>query len=135
MDRHIICKVSELPPGERKIVELGGRSIGVFNINGEFYALRNLCPHKGAPLCAGQLKDLVTSQKPYTYALQREGEILRCPWHGWEFDIKNGRSTFNPHRLRVKSYEIFVESIDEDPTIETFPVSVEREAVVLYLRV
>jgi 3-phenylpropionate/trans-cinnamate dioxygenase ferredoxin subunit len=63
----------------------------------------------------------------------REGEILRCPWHGWEFDITNGRSIFNPHRLRVRSYDVTIETDDPDPSIDTFPVTVERGRVVVHL--
>ena len=48
---HVVARVSELPPGARRIVEIGRRSIGVFNVNGKLYALRNACPHQGAPLC------------------------------------------------------------------------------------
>jgi 3-phenylpropionate/trans-cinnamate dioxygenase ferredoxin subunit len=133
--RYVVCAAIELPPGERKIVEVNGRSIGVFNVHGTFYALRNSCPHKAAPLCKGIVKGLVTGPEPYRYVIEREGEIVRCPWHGWEFDITNGRSIFNPHRVRVKQYEVTVESggDGEDPSIETFPVSIEREMVVLHL--
>src|SRR5687768_15644000 len=50
---HFVCRTDELPPGERKIVSANGRSIGVFNVGGRYYALRNLCPHRAAPLCLG----------------------------------------------------------------------------------
>ena len=134
MGRHVVCPVGELAPGERKIVECEGRSIGVFNVNGSFYAVRNRCPHKGAPLCKGQIKGLVLGPEPYRYTIEREGEILKCPWHGWEFDLTNGRSIYNPHKVRVKSYDVTVERGDEaDPSIETFDVSVERELIVLHL--
>jgi 3-phenylpropionate/trans-cinnamate dioxygenase ferredoxin subunit len=62
----------------------------------------------------------------------REGEILRCPWHGWEFDILTGRSIFNPHRTRVKAYDVTVEQKIDDESVETFPVSVEDGWVVLH---
>jgi nitrite reductase (NADH) small subunit len=134
MGRHVVCAVSELPPGERKIVEVEGRSIGVFNVKGSFYAVRNRCPHKGAPLCNGLVKGLVLGPEPYRYVIEREGEILKCPWHGWEFDLTNGRSIYNPHKIRVKSYDVTVEPADdEDPSIETYAVSIERELVVLHV--
>ena len=133
--QHVVGTVDELPPGGRKIVEVEGRSIGVFNVAGRYYALRNRCPHKGAPLCVGMLKGLVTGPAPYQYVIEREGEILRCPWHGWEFDLLTGRSIINPHKLRVKRYEVTIEypEADEDPSIETFPVSIEREMVILHV--
>jgi 3-phenylpropionate/trans-cinnamate dioxygenase ferredoxin subunit len=129
MRRYVVGKVSELPPGERKIVEVQGRSIGVFNVHGTYYALRNSCPHQGAPLCLGAIKGMTMPGKPGEYVWAREGEILRCPWHGWEFDVTSGRSVCNPHRTRVKTYEVTVE---EDESVETYPVTLEDGLVVLH---
>ncbi len=140
MARHIIGPVSEIPPGERKIIQAGNRTIGVFNVDGTFYALRNTCPHQGAPLCKGHITGTTLPSQPGEYIWAKEGEILRCPWHGWEFDITNGQSIFNPHKLRVKTYEVTVEpgitrtvsADEEDPSVETFPVTVEDEIVILH---
>ena len=132
MGKHIVGPVHELPPGERRIVEAEGRSIGIFNVNGQFYALRNACPHQAAPLCLGAIKGMTMPSKPGEYVWAREGEIIRCPWHGWEFDLTTGRSIFNPHRTRVKTYDVTVET-DADPAVETFPVSVEDGLVVLHV--
>jgi len=132
MGRHIIGHVSELVPGERRVVEVEGRSIGVFNVHGQFYALRNRCPHQGAPLCLGAIKGMALPSKPGEYRWGREGEILRCPWHGWEFDITTGRSIYNPHRTRVRTYEVTVEP-DEDPSVEAYPVTVEEGVIVLHV--
>jgi len=129
MRKYIVGKVSELPPGERKIVEVQGRSIGVFNVHGTYYALRNSCPHQGAPLCLGAVTGMTMPSKPGEYVWAREGEILRCPWHGWEFDVTSGRSVCNPHRTRVKTYEVTVE---EDESVETYPVTLEEGLVVLH---
>ena len=129
MRTYIVGKVSELPPGERKIVEVQGRSIGVFNVHGTYYALRNSCPHQGAPLCRGAITGMTVPSKPGEYVWAREGEILRCPWHGWEFDVTSGRSVCNPHRTRVKTYEVTVE---EDESVETYPVTLEDGLVVLH---
>lgn len=125
------------------MVEVNGRSIGIFNVHGTFYALRNSCPHKAAPLCLGPLTGLILGPEPYRYEVERQGEIVKCPWHGWEFDVTTGQSVFNPHRVRVKRYDVTVEpgtagqsctaEDEEDPSIETYPVSVEREMVVLHL--
>jgi nitrite reductase/ring-hydroxylating ferredoxin subunit len=137
MGRHVVGRVSEIPPGGRKIVEVERRSIGVFNVGGRFYALRNSCPHQAAPLCLGAIKGMTLPSKPGQYVWGREGEILRCPWHGWEFDITTGRSIFNPHRTRVRSYEVTVEALappdaEEDESVETFPVTVEDGLVILH---
>ncbi len=135
MVRHVVSRVSELPPGERRIVEVAGRSIGVFNVNGAFHALRNSCPHQAAPLCLGSIKGMTMPSRPGEYIWAREGEILRCPWHGWEFDILTGRSIFNPHRTRVKAYDVTVESHidDEVESVETFEVTIEDGWVVLHV--
>jgi 3-phenylpropionate/trans-cinnamate dioxygenase ferredoxin subunit len=111
MAKHVVGLVEEIPPGERKIVEIAGRSIGVFNVGGEFYALRNTCPHQGGPLCQGRLTGFVMARVPGEYSYSRRGEILRCPWHGWEFDVKTGQSWFDPVQTRVRAYAVTVESI------------------------
>jgi 3-phenylpropionate/trans-cinnamate dioxygenase ferredoxin subunit len=134
MPVHVVAKVGDLQPGQRKIVEIDGRSIGVFNVDGRFYALRNTCPHQGAPLCLGSLSGTALPSRPGEYLWGREGEILSCPWHGWEFDITTGRSVFNPHRTRVRSYEVTVQgSAEDDPTIPSFPVTVEEGDVLLHV--
>ena len=142
MTRHVIGLASEIPPGGRKIVELAGRSIGVFNLGGEFFAIRNRCPHQGAALCTGQLGSAVTSPGPGRYDVHREGEILRCPWHGWEYDVRTGQSWFDPKGVRVKAYETVVApgsslvppapGLEPGPYVaETYPVSVEENYVLV----
>ena len=142
MARYVVATVAEIPPGQRKIVEVAGRSIGVFNVGGEFFALRNQCPHQGGPLCAGPLGGLVSSSGPGQYEYSRSGEMLRCPWHGWEFDLRTGQSWFDPAGVRVRSYEVRLEPADNTPgessgrekgpyVAETYPVSVERQQVVV----
>ena len=109
-NRHIVATVDEIPPGGRKVVDVAGRSIGVFNVGGEFFALRNRCPHQGGPLCEGRLSGLLRSPRPGEYEYGRKGEILRCPWPGWEFDVRTGQSWFDPTRTRVRRYEVTVEA-------------------------
>ena len=133
MGRIVVCKVSELPPGSRRIIRVNGREIGVFNVKGKYYALRNLCPHQSAPLCLGELTGLAISDEPGEIEWTREGEILRCPWHGWEFDILNGRTVFQSN-ARVKTYDVQVEKASLARSIEgveTYPVTVEDEVVIL----
>ena len=131
--RHVVSTVRELPPGSRKIVEVDGQSIGVLNVDGEYYALRNSCPHHGAPLCLGIVAGTNIPSKPYEYVYGWENQIIKCPWHGWEFDIESGRSVFNPHKVRIKTYDVEVEPAEdeEDPSIETYPVEVEDGLVIL----
>lgn len=86
-----MAKVHEIPPGERKIVEVEGRSIGLFNVNGTFVAVLNVCPHQQAPVCRGRVGGTTLPSPPGEFRWGREGEILACPWHGWEFDLLTGR--------------------------------------------
>ncbi|MCY3823563.1 MAG: Rieske (2Fe-2S) protein [Nitrospinae bacterium] len=132
MAKHLVCKISELPPGARKIIDVEGRSIGVFNIKNALYAVRNSCPHQGAPLCLGKVKGTMKSSKPHTYEYVMDEQIIVCPWHCWEFDITNGRSVFNPHRMRVKTYEVTLEA-EEDPSIETYEVTLEKDLVMVHV--
>ncbi|MQA02834.1 MAG: Rieske 2Fe-2S domain-containing protein [Streptosporangiales bacterium] len=110
---HVVCPVSELPPGTRRVVSVGDTQIGVFNVAGEFYALRNRCPHKGGALCEGPITGttLPTSNRTYTYG--RSGEIVRCAWHGWEFEIATGVAIVDP-RIRTKSYPV---TVDDDQVV------------------
>ena len=106
----VVGKANDLHPGEVRIVPLGKKaSLGVFNVGGRFYALKNLCPHQGGPLCQGRLRPLIVSDRPYQVSYQRESEILRCPWHNWEFDIKTGEALCNPG-VRVRTYAVTVEA-------------------------
>jgi 3-phenylpropionate/trans-cinnamate dioxygenase ferredoxin subunit len=135
MARHVVATIDEIPPGQRKLVEVGGREIGVFNLDGEFFAIGNRCPHEGASLCKGRIVGLVESSEPGTYQFSRKGELLRCPWHGWEFDIRTGKSWCDPRRTKVRSFDVKVEDggqvADELLEAETFPVSVEKRYIII----
>jgi nitrite reductase (NADH) small subunit len=103
-----VCSAEELGPGERRVVELGGRSVGVFNVAGTFHALHNRCPHRGGPLCLGPVAGTTAASPDFDYVYEREGRILRCAWHGWEFEIETGRSLADP-QVRAKTFPVTVE--------------------------
>lgn len=126
---HLVARVDEIPVGGRKIVDVAGRSIGVFNVDGTYYAVRNLCPHQQAPLCEGRVTGTTLPSPPGEYRLGLAGRVLRCPWHAWEFDLATGRSLFDPQRCRVRSYEVSVEGVG----VETYVVSVEKAWVVVHV--
>ncbi|MQA85060.1 MAG: Rieske 2Fe-2S domain-containing protein [Streptosporangiales bacterium] len=146
---YVVAEVDEIPPGGRKIVEIERRSIGVFNINGEYFALRNACPHAGGPLCRGLLTGFLRSSEPGQYTYLRRGEFLRCPWHQWEFDIRTGQSWLDPDKTRVRTYQTRVEpgqallenevelmgsGLTKGPYVaETYPVHIDGRYVVLEL--
>ena len=147
MARVVVAETDELPPGTRRIVEVAGRSIGVFNVGGEYLAVRNRCPHQGGPLCEGVTVGALTSSQPGEYLHERPGEIIRCPWHAWEFDLRTGASWFDPAHQRVRSYDVAVVDAAELPELapprpglvrgpyqaELVPVRVDGRYVVLEL--
>ena len=103
-----VGRASELAPGERRLVEVKGHSVGIFNVNGEIIAVLNLCPHELAPVCRGRVGGTTLPSPPGEYRWGREGEILACPWHGWEFDLQTGRALAD-ERVRLRRYPVSVE--------------------------
>ena len=72
-----------------------------------FYALRNSCPHQAARVCLGRVVGTALPSEVYEFKYGREGRILRCPWHEWEYDIATGESVFDPE-VRIKTYPVEV---------------------------
>ena len=135
MSKHVVARVADVPPGGRKLVAVRGRPIAIFNLGGEFFGLLNRCPHQGGPLCDGLLTGLIEADEPGAYRYSRPGEIIRCPWHGWEFDIRTGQSWCDPAKVQVRNYKVEVapgQRVVEGPYVaETVPVSVEEEYIVV----
>ena len=90
-----VAKVSDIPPGQSKTVYIGGKGIAVFNVDGTFYAIDDTCLHRGGPLGEGEL----------------EGNVVTCPWHGWQYDVKTGASITNP-AAKVSCYQTEVDGED-----------------------
>jgi nitrite reductase/ring-hydroxylating ferredoxin subunit len=113
---HAVAEVAEIPPGERKIVEIEGQSVGIFRVGDEYVAILNVCPHEFAPVCMGRVGGTTLPSAPGEWTWGREGEILACPWHGWEFELLTGKALFaNRPRLRL------------------FPIKVEGETIYVSL--
>lgn len=105
---HIVASVEEILEGGRKIVQIRKLSIGVFHVKGHYYALLNRCPHIGAELCKGRVSGTNLESDVYEFIYGKDQEILRCPWHGWEFDLKTGVSLFD-EKVRTKRFDVVVE--------------------------
>jgi nitrite reductase/ring-hydroxylating ferredoxin subunit len=137
MSRRVLARADEVPPGTCKIVTTMGRQIGIFNVGGEYYALSNRCPHQGAELCKGWIVGLVQSDGPGHYKVTRQGEFLRCPWHGWEFEIRTGQSYCDPKSVKARNFKVQVEpgaELVKGPYVaESFPVAVEENYLVIDL--
>ena len=90
-----VASVSDLKPGENKVVEANGEQVALFNVDGEFFAIGNTCLHRGGPLGEGYL----------------EGDVVTCPWHGWRFNVKTGANAMMP-TAKVLTYKVKVEGND-----------------------
>lgn len=147
--KYVVARTEQIPEDGRLIVDVGGREVGIFNIKGNFYGMLNRCPHVGGPLCQGQLVNTVTSTAPGDITLDESQDLLTCPWHNWEFDIKTGQSYWDPKHMRARPFAVDVETGHEvaeqvqDGTLsrvkgpyqaETIEVTVESDYVVLSMR-
>jgi nitrite reductase/ring-hydroxylating ferredoxin subunit len=90
-----VAKTSEMPPGAAREFHADGHVIALFNVNGQLHCLDNTCMHRGGPLGQGAL----------------EGNIVTCPWHGWQYNVTTGEAVFN-EQIKVKRYEVKVEGED-----------------------
>jgi nitrite reductase/ring-hydroxylating ferredoxin subunit len=112
MTRHVVATTGEIPEGGRKLVSVRGRDVAVFHVNGEYFAILDRCPHEGGSLCKGKLIGLVESSDPGDYRYSRQGEIVRCAWHGWEFDLRTGRHLVESSRAHLRQYPVEVDADD-----------------------
>ncbi|HEY7251569.1 MAG TPA: Rieske 2Fe-2S domain-containing protein [Thermoleophilaceae bacterium] len=139
----IVAPVSEFPPGTRRLVDVGGRSIGVFHVGDRFFGIRNRCPHQGGPLCKGHLLGNVVADRPGSARVENDPLRIACPWHGWEYDLDSGQSFMGGSAPGVRSYGVRLEpgsALVEDGgaglipgpyQAETFTVRVEDDYVVM----
>jgi len=88
-----VGSVDEIPPGEMKIVEVGGQEIVLANVGGDIFAFSNECTHRGGPLGEGLLMD----------------GVVECPFHGGQFDVKTGEPVAEPPTEAVSTYQVRVE--------------------------
>lgn len=104
-----VCAVEDFPSGTKRILDVGRFGIGVFNVNGEFYAVANHCPHEGGPLCAGRQggRTVVDEGAVGETALVRDGEWIYCPWHQWGISLKTGTTAVKPE-WSVRTYPVRV---------------------------
>ena len=91
-----IAKSDDIQPGQGKMVEVGGKKIALFNVDGVFYAIDDTCTHRGGPLSDGELN----------------GKEVTCPWHGATFDVTTGQVLRPPAPKEVSGYNIRVEGGD-----------------------
>ena len=90
-----VAGTAEIPPGTARQVEVGGKALAIYNVDGTFYCTDGVCAHRGGPLGEGDLA----------------GKTVTCPWHAWEYDVTTGQSTTNP-AARVACFPVVVDGAD-----------------------
>ena len=97
------------PVGRFVVMDVAGQQIGVVQLkNGELRAVRNWCPHKGAPICRGVIGGTWPPSAPGALEYGRDGEVLVCPWHGYEYDLDTGRELYQPVPTRLRMFPVTV---------------------------
>ncbi|PZF82506.1 Rieske (2Fe-2S) protein [Jiangella anatolica] len=89
-----------------RVVEVDGRRVGVISVGEEFFAIGDKCPHMGASICAGSLSGTFVPAGPHELVYGMDNRVVRCPWHGWEFDLETGRSLLEPKRVGLPTYRV-----------------------------
>lgn len=108
----VVGRAGEIPLGGKKIVQVERRSIGIYHLESGFHGILNYCPHQGAELCKGTVHGTHRPGPAMEFTPALPGRVLRCPWHGWEFDIVTGKGLYDD-RGRVSTYEVRVNEAGE----------------------
>ena len=110
MADYVVGPASEFPVNTHKVVQVRKLKIGVFNVNGDLFALPNICPHQFGPLCEGTVSGTMacSAATEWRHEWIRDGEILTCPWHGIEFDIRSGQALATP-KLKIRQYPVRID--------------------------
>lgn len=103
-----VARVADIPSGGPLLVTVGTLEVGLYLVRGEVVAWRNRCPHMAAPVCRGAVTGTRLPSAVYRYELGRDGEILQCPWHGWEFDLHSGEHLAAGSAARLRGYPVEV---------------------------
>ncbi|MBT5714935.1 Rieske 2Fe-2S domain-containing protein [Candidatus Poribacteria bacterium] len=100
---------ADLDDGKPRRGEVNGRALVLVRAGAAVFAVRDVCPHQAARLSDGHVEGTTLACKPgQDVRYGREGEILVCPWHGWEYDLTTGRALVDPDRVRVATYPVRV---------------------------
>ena len=116
MPECFVAKASEMQDGDRRIVVAGQAEIGVFRKDGTYFAYSNTCVHSGGPACEGlminKVVDVIAEDRSYQGQTFSDEVHFVCPWHGYEFELKSGRTLARVSRMRVRVYKVAVEDGD-----------------------
>lgn len=100
--------VSSFPDRQFRIVKVSNRDVGIYRRDDDFYAILDVCPHRGAPVCSGVVCGTMLPSRPGELEYGLDGYVLRCPWHGWEFDLRSGESVGHVDPRRLKTFPVSV---------------------------
>jgi nitrite reductase (NADH) small subunit len=104
-----LCSINEIHPGEMRAHSVDGRALLIIRAkHGEFYVIKNACPHQGAALHCGSLDGTMKAAGIWEYKRDFDKPVVRCPWHNYEIDASTGHCVTSA-RLRVKKYESWVD--------------------------
>jgi nitrite reductase (NADH) small subunit len=104
MTAHEVARLDDIPDRGALLVTVGGLELGLFRVGTTVRAWRNHCPHMAAPVCRGAVTGTLLASGVYEYTTGRDGEILQCPWHGWEFDLETGEHLAPGSSVRLRGY-------------------------------
>lgn len=106
---HDVCATDDIAPGSMRLVQVGATPVLLLrDVHGQFHALRNSCAHMGAQLSDGRFQTKMDSDSDGSYWVSDCDQVIRCPWHGYEFDISSGQCA-GDGRVRVKAYQVTTE--------------------------
>lgn len=108
MSLHFVATLDELEASTPRLFSVAGRSIGLIRADGAVYAVRNVCPHKRAPICRGTFRGTMLPSDPDSFIFGMEEQVLRCPWHGWEFDLTTGKTLCGDEQKKLTLYPITI---------------------------
>jgi nitrite reductase/ring-hydroxylating ferredoxin subunit len=112
----VVGRADEFSGSSPVILEVGGRSIGIYRVDGAFYAVQNVCPHALGPVCEGTVGGTFLPSAPTEWITGLEGRVIRCPRHRWEFDVVTGESVLGVDRRRLVTFPV---KLDGDRLVVT----------------
>lgn len=105
-DFQTVARVGDIPAGQGRSFPVNGKLVAIFNVDGRYHAIDDMCPHMGASLAEGYL----------------EGTAVMCPWHAWRFCVTDGTWLDNPNsKVRTGAYAVRVEGQDIQVAVENKP--------------
>jgi nitrite reductase/ring-hydroxylating ferredoxin subunit len=104
---HRVCPYAHVPTDRFYLATVAGKAIGLIRIDDEVQAVLSYCPHQGAEICRGSVTGTTVKDHVGTFTYGLEGKVIRCPWHGWEFNITTGEGIY-PGVEKIATFDTLV---------------------------